>query len=71
MTTYRIVVGEIGNEQGHIVETNAKTEQGARVVLGRELAKYGREGWGRIEIDLYDDGRWQRGIIANQKSQEY
>lgn len=57
---YRIVVGEVGSEQGHIVETAARTDHGAAVVLGRELAKYHGDGWGRVEVDLYDDGRWDR-----------
>ena len=56
---YRIIVGETGNERGHIVTTMAATERGARIVLGRQLALYEGEGWGRVEIDLYSDGRWQ------------
>lgn len=46
---YRLVVGEVGNEMGHIIDSNAKTEKGARIALGKELAKYGGDGWGRIE----------------------
>lgn len=57
--TYRIVVGELGNEQGHIVATRAESDRGARIALGIQLAKYAGDGWGRIEIDLYGDGRWQ------------
>ena len=56
---YRIVVGELGNEVGHIVPTGARSDHGARSALGRALARYGGDGWGRIEYDLYDDGRWQ------------
>jgi hypothetical protein len=55
-TRYRIVVGEVGNEQGHIVTTNAKTEMGAKRVLARELAEYDGDGWGWIEAR--DDGDW-------------
>lgn len=57
---YRIVVGEKGNEQGHIIDTTAKTDKGARIALTRALYPYLKDGWGRIEYDLYDDGRWQR-----------
>lgn len=60
MARYRVVIGEIGNERGHILTTNARTERGARCVLSRQLAAYHGDGWGRIEVDTYDDGRWQR-----------
>ena len=48
-TAYRVIVGEVGNEQGHIIPCNAKTDTGARRILARELAAYDGDGWGRIE----------------------
>lgn len=46
---FRIIVGEKGNEQGHIVSTKAGTEAGARRVVQREIHKYQGECWFRIE----------------------
>ena len=46
---YRIVVGEVGNEQGHIISTRAKSIEGALRSLKSELKKYGHDGWGYIE----------------------
>ena len=47
---YRLVVGEIGNEQGHIIPCKATTLHGARSALGQQLARYGAgQGWGRVE----------------------
>lgn len=60
MATYRIIVGETGNEVGHIIDTTATSIVSARRILVRELAKYRGDGWGYIEADLYDDNRWQR-----------
>jgi len=57
---YRLVVGEKGNEQGHIIPTQHKSYSGAKMQFGKELAKYKGEGWGYVERDLYDDGRWER-----------
>jgi len=48
-TEYRLVVGESGNEQGHVVPCRATTEIGAKRCLGRELAEYQGDGWGYIE----------------------
>ncbi len=56
---YRLVVGESGNEQGHIIYTFAGSEQGARRALRREIAKYKGDGWGRLEY-LLTNGVWQR-----------
>lgn len=57
---YRLVVGEQGNEQGHIVGTRANTLEEAERALKRQLRGYKGNGWGRIEIDDFNDGRWQR-----------
>ncbi len=57
---YRLVVGEVGNEQGHVVSTSALTLAGARRALAARLAEYGGDGWGYVEVDEYNDSRWQR-----------
>jgi hypothetical protein len=57
---YRIVVGEVGNEIGHVISSNAKTSQGAAIALGRQLALYGGDGWGRIEVRQGPGYDWQR-----------
>lgn len=59
-TKYRIVIGETGNEQGHIVATSAKTLEGAERALRRELDKYDGDGWGRVEVGDGTQARWQR-----------
>jgi hypothetical protein len=46
---YRLVVGESGNERGHVVPSSTKTIQGARIALGRALAHYSGDGWGTIQ----------------------
>lgn len=59
---FRLVVGEIGNELGHVVATKAQTLHGAKTALGRELAKYGNDGWGRIEeaVETENGREWMR-----------
>ena len=49
MHRYRLVVGMTGSVQGHVVSTSATTERGARIALGKALAAYNGDGWGRIE----------------------
>lgn len=69
VSKYRLVVGEQGNEQGHIIKANAQSVKGARIALGREVAKYGGHGWGHIEHQ-HDNGMWERltdGSIINKK----
>lgn len=56
---YRLIVGETGNEQGHIVPTAAKSDRGAAIALGRALAAYDGDGWGRIEY-LRTPDEWDR-----------
>ena len=46
---YRLVVGEMDNEKGHIIRTNAVTLRGAKIALGRAMAKLKGDGWGRIQ----------------------
>lgn len=53
---YRIVAGENGNNQGHIISCNATTVAGALRILRRELARYGRDGWGRVEYNSIPGG---------------
>jgi hypothetical protein len=62
MTRYRIVVGEIGNEQGHIIPTSATDDAQARAALRQALKPYGRDGWGRIERNETpdNDATWSR-----------
>ena len=50
MGKYRLVVGETGNEIGHVMATTAQTEVGAKIALGRALAKYDGDGWGYWEV---------------------
>jgi len=57
MERYRIVVGEQGNERGHIIAAGAD-ERRARRMLARELAKYGGDGWGRLEVNC--GAGWER-----------
>ena len=56
-TEYRLVVGEIGNEVGHLIPCRAQTLRGARQSLARALAPYGGDGWGGIEV-RYPDYDW-------------
>ena len=53
---YRIVVGEIGNEIGHIIPISVNSERLAKLALAKELRKYGRDGWGRVEYRTSRDG---------------
>ncbi len=59
--SYRLIVGEIGNNQGHIVATAAKTERGAKIALGHALSEYYGDGWGWVEINYNenDPNTWQ------------
>jgi len=57
--TYRLIIGEQGNEMGHIIPTRATTERGVQVALARVLASYHGDSWGRVEVN-YDDTGWQR-----------
>jgi hypothetical protein len=45
---YRLIVGETGNELGHIHECGAKSLDGARRALRRLMRPYGGDGWGVI-----------------------
>lgn len=61
---YRLIVGERGNEIGHIIATSAKSYEGAKRAMRRAMAQYG-EGmaWGRIEVNYgasNDLGIWGR-----------
>ncbi len=57
-TMYRLVVGEIGSERGNVINTKAASLQGAKIALGRALAKYCGDGWGRIEERSVYNGEW-------------
>jgi len=47
---YRLIIGERGNNQGHIISCRAKTEAGARQSLRLRMAKENyREEWGLVE----------------------
>lgn len=54
---YRIVVGEKGNDQGHIVDVDGG-ETDARAKLVAELEAYGGDGWGRIEFTCVFINGW-------------
>jgi hypothetical protein len=53
-TRYRIIVGETGNEQGHIIDSSAATPEEATLHMRRELEPYHGDGWGRIEANDND-----------------
>jgi len=46
---FRIIIGEKGNEQGHIVPLSTRTIYGAKRSLNQELRNYGGDGWGKIQ----------------------
>ena len=56
---YRLVVGEKGNEQGHLVACKAQTPLGARIALGQQLARYKGGGWGYVQAEQ-PNGDWAR-----------
>lgn len=58
---YRVIVGEKGNEQGHVIpcEPDA-SEQDARNHLQGELRAYGSDGWGRVEVQYPGETGWRR-----------
>lgn len=59
-TTYRIVVGEKGNEQGHIEYLDdGTTEDQAKKELRKALRAYVGDGWGRVEYDVDGTG-WRK-----------
>ena len=58
MSRYRLIVGEVGNEQGHVVPTRAGSLKGARRALRREIDKYNGDGWGGVEY-LHVNGEWE------------
>jgi len=46
---YRLVVGEKGNEKGHIIPLKVDSDEAAKKALKKEMKKYGKDGWGRVE----------------------
>lgn len=48
--TYKIYVGEVGNEQGHLVGAT-RSLRGAKQIAGRERNKYDGDGWSIIRGD--------------------
>lgn len=56
--TYRIIVGEKGNEQGHVTD-GIESEGGACVLLAAALQPYKGDGWGRIEFSA-NGTDWER-----------
>jgi hypothetical protein len=48
---YRLIVGENGNDVGHIINTKAVSFDGAMNSAKRELKKYGGDGWAKIQAD--------------------
>lgn len=50
MGSYKVYVGEVGNEQGHFVGSS-ESLRGAKQIAGRELTSYDGDGWSRITND--------------------
>ena len=48
-TQYRLIVGERGNRQGHVMPIDVATEDAAFRLLAIELEAYRGDGWGRVE----------------------
>lgn len=57
--TYRVIVGERGNKQGHVTE-GIESEGGARVLLAAALQPYKGDGWGRVEVRYPGETGWRR-----------
>ena len=47
---YRLVIGEVGSERGHVQATGAQTVAGANIALGKALSRYDGDGWGYVAI---------------------
>lgn len=58
--SYRGVVGEKGNDIGHVVAMAATNEADARAALALAVAPYGSDGWGRIEYQTAGMQGWER-----------
>jgi len=56
---YRLVVGEVGNEQGHIVPCKAQTEAGVMRAAKRAVAGYRGDGWCMIQAQT-ESGDYMR-----------
>ena len=60
---WRLMIGEAGNDRGHVYPTNARSLRGAQIALGRRLSGHGEHSWdrasswGRVEQRL-PDGTW-------------
>ena len=47
---YRLIIGEIGNPQEHIIKNRVTTLEGAKKIIFREIMlKHNGNGWGYIE----------------------
>jgi hypothetical protein len=64
---FRLVVGEKNDEYGHIIRSSAESPVAAYRQLKREKAKYGDNGWGRVEY--CNNGSWEH--FGSSKSYEY
>jgi len=55
---YRLVVGEKGNETGHILSCKAKTIEGSVRSLKKAMRPYKGHGWGRVEYTCPEMEGW-------------
>jgi len=58
-STFRLVVGETGNDVGHVIATRAKSVTSAERALARAMRPYFDDAWGRVEIQRRNGG-WDR-----------
>jgi len=49
--TYRIIVGETGNELGHVTISRHVSDRAAIRAAKRRCAKYHGDGWWRVESE--------------------
>ena len=50
-TTYRIIVGEVGNEVGHVTVSEHVSDAAAITKAKRMCRAYDGDGWWRVERD--------------------
>lgn len=57
--SYRYIVGEKGNEQGHVSQEYSNALE-CHSAYQRDLESYGSDGWGRIEWTSEEMEGWDR-----------
>jgi len=63
MNMYTILIGETGNEQGHMVPNRATTDAGAIRAAKRACAAYSGDGWWIVSCDGHTVARGGRDTI--------